>query len=167
MLYLLRHLLIALVCCGLTCCSSGRGERLPAAAEDVLRAASELEVFALDPTPMDDGAGSGQSLHGFQILGSARITDSRQRDELVGLILRGIRKSDGSVALCFNPRHGLRAVHEGRTLELVICFECLFMQAHGEAAAPGGGHVNVLTAQSVEPEVTRIYEAAGLRIAGR
>lgn len=167
MLSLLRLAPFALLCCGLACCSTARGNRLPAAAEDVLRGASELEIFALDPMPLDEGSDTSGTLHGFPILGAARITDASLRDELVGLVLRGIRESDGSVAACFDPRHGLRAVHEGRTLELLICFECLQIHAHGEVATPSGGYEILLTAQSVEPAVTRIYEAAGLRIAGR
>ncbi|ELP33777.1 hypothetical protein RBSWK_02323 [Rhodopirellula baltica SWK14] len=27
--------------------------------------------------------------------------------------------------MCFNPRHGLRAIYDGKTYDVVICFECL------------------------------------------
>jgi len=33
-------------------------------------------------------------------------------------------KSDGNGAKCFDPRHGIRATAKGKTVDLVICFEC-------------------------------------------
>ena len=38
--------------------------------------------------------------------------------------------SKGLVAGCFKPRHGIRAVVDGKKVELVICYECLSMSVY-------------------------------------
>jgi hypothetical protein len=34
------------------------------------------------------------------------------------------------MALCFRPRHGVRAKSGGRAVELVICFECSWVKVY-------------------------------------
>jgi hypothetical protein len=131
----------------------------------LLEGAHEIELLALDPLPasMREPQPS-QTLHGFGVLGSATLTDPTRRQELLRLVSRGIADSDGSAALCFNPRHGLRVRRDGRLLEVLICYECLQMRVWPDAGAP---RVELTTSQAVEPEVTRLFETAGLSIAGR
>ena len=43
--------------------------------------------------------------------------------------------SKGLVAGCFNPRHGIRATAGGKTVELVICYECLSMKVYVDGKA--------------------------------
>jgi hypothetical protein len=46
----------------------------------------------------------------------------------------GIENSDGTIAMCFNPRHALRFELRGQDVKIEVCFECL----HGEIAGfPG------------------------------
>ena len=147
-------------------CTGVQDNRLPAEAEALLRGASSIELLALDPMRLPAGA-TGAQLHGYAITGQATLDDAGQCKQVANLILRGIKESEGMVAACFNPRHGLRIEHEGKRLELVICFECLSLQAHGNALGDGVEQTSVLTSQSVEPEVTKIFAAAGLSIAGQ
>lgn len=65
------------------------------------------------------------------------------------------------VAACFNPRHGLRAVHAGHTVDLVICFECLTLEVFADGAHVQWGDL----ARTQEAEFSALYEAAGLAIA--
>ena len=37
----------------------------------------------------------------------------------------GIASSDGGIAACFIPRHAMHTVHNGETVDYVICFQCL------------------------------------------
>lgn len=148
-------------------CSTESENRLPTAVERVLIDASQLELMTLDPTPLSmTGATPPESdqLHGYAITGRARLTDAQPKTELVDLILRGIRESDGRVAACFNPRHAVRAVNGGKTVELVICFECLSLQAYGDALPGSGTKLNVLVANSVESSVNRIFSSVGLTV---
>jgi hypothetical protein len=43
---------------------------------------------------------------------------------VISALYRGIEEHNGGVSGCFNPRHGIRAVKGGRTVDVVICFEC-------------------------------------------
>lgn len=146
-------------------CSTASGPaKLPEALK-LLEGASSIELLALDPleASMREPA-PALSLRGFGVLGSATLSDPTRRQELVRLVSSGIADSDGSAALCFNPRHGLRVRRDGRVLEVLICYECLQMRVWPDAGAP---RVELTTSQAVEPEVTRLFEAAGLSVAGR
>ena len=76
----------------------------------------------------------------------------------MSLVYQGVRSSNGTVAACFNPRHGIHATRQGRTVDLLICFECLQIEIF-EAERKIAG---VLTSRSVEADVDALYEAAGL-----
>lgn len=67
------------------------------------------------------------------------------------------------MAACFDPRHGVRAVHGGHTVDLVICFECLSLKVYRDAAWVHNGDL----ANRQEPAVSALYEDQGLRIDGR
>jgi len=91
----------------------------------VLEKADEFEVLSLDPMklkekPKDD-------FHGYKVLGKTTVKKDDKK-AILDALHAGLKASDGSVADCFNPRHGLRATHDGKTVDLVICFECLAMQ---------------------------------------
>lgn len=112
-------------------------EAFPGAWRAVLESADRLHLLALDPH--DRGAtGDATRFHGFAVLGQAEIRDPAERRGLVAAVYRGINES-GPLAACFIPRHGLRAEQGGRTLDLVICFECGFFQSFGQSPAFAGG----------------------------
>ena len=79
---------------------------------------------------------------------------------LVAALKKGVEENDGTVANCFNPRHGIRATHEGNTVELVICFECLSMQAYLGAERSGA-----LTTASPERTFDDVLRAAKVPLA--
>lgn len=64
------------------------------------------------------------TLHGWQVLGKTKITDSAARRSVHEALQRGIKNHDGSVAACFDPHHALRFKKEGKTVEWIICFMC-------------------------------------------
>jgi hypothetical protein len=69
------------------------------------------------------------------------------------------RADDGSIAACFEPRHGIRAETEAGSVDFVICFQCLSMKIYhnGEASS-------ALTASTPGDDLTRIWATAGLTI---
>ncbi|MBL8859946.1 MAG: hypothetical protein JNL28_15670 [Planctomycetes bacterium] len=155
---------------GALSCTTAVDNRLPKEAERVLIGATSLELMALDPTPLaltPGDARAADQLHGYAITGRARLTDPQRCTEVADLILRAVRESDGRAAACFNPRHGIRAVYEGRTLELVICFECLSMQVFGDALGASGAQQNVLISNSGEGSINRIFKGEGLAVSGQ
>ena len=147
-------------------CAGDSPNRLPAAAERALRNPDAMELFALDPVlPNTPGSTPGAEFHDYTILGRAAVSDAAQRAEVAELVLRGIRESDGRVAACFDPRHGVRVEQGGHVLELVICYECLSLAAYGDLLGAGVARRSALTSASVGPELTKVFERAGLRIA--
>ena len=150
-------------------CSSSEENRLPTEAERALVTARSLDLFALDPVPLakDAPAPEKGAFHDYAILGHAKLTDAVQAKALGELVVRGIRESDGTVAACFNPRHGIRVTQDGRTLDLVICYECLSLTAHGDLLGAPDARLGLLTAQRVEPGITAIFEGAGLKLASK
>jgi hypothetical protein len=158
--------LVALVLCALPLAC------VPTSAPDVatgvladLAHSGALTIHALDPylvrnedgQPVDDDS---ETFHGYRILGSADVDDPSRRDLLVRLVERGIEASDGRVAGCFNPRHGLSIDKDGQITDLVICFECHSMSVYEDGVEVGGHR----TADDFAPRVTELFEQAGLTI---
>jgi hypothetical protein len=88
-------------------------------------------LLSLDPRlqiPPENG-----SFHGYRVLNRVTISETNTRQKLVSALLQGMRENSGTLAACFNPRHGINAIHKGHQADLVICFECLQVQLFGDA----------------------------------
>ena len=95
-----------------------------------LNSPDTLIVYSLDgrdPAPegkrgQDVPAAIGE-FHSYPILGQVEIKDPAQRKQIIAALKDGIAHG-GPMAKCFWPRHGLRAIENGKTVEYVICFQC-------------------------------------------
>ena len=131
-----------------------------------LAGAESAQLFALHPYPFQrEIAGEGELpedrlFHSYEILGSAPSQGVDATDHLLALVEYGIEDSDGMVAACFNPRHGIRVVKDGVAHDFVICFECLSMQTYRDGGRDGGH----MTSERYAHAVTRVFEAHGLTI---
>lgn len=81
----------------------------------------------MEPT-LEHGSGL---FHGYPILGSAELREKVDREALLKALATSIRDSDGDPFACFTPRHGLRFSKDGKTIDIVICFQCESSRAHG------------------------------------
>src|SRR5205814_56502 len=71
------------------------------------------------------GLKAGEFFRGYPILGQVEINDAEQRRQLIAALKDGIARSDRHYwVMCFCPRHGLRVVENGKTVDYVICFQC-------------------------------------------
>jgi hypothetical protein len=52
------------------------------------------------------------------------INDAETRHRLVSSFQRAVAENQGTIAACFNPRHGIRVTRKQKQVEFVICFEC-------------------------------------------
>jgi hypothetical protein len=118
--------------------------QLPSNVWAFLNTPDEVELLSLDPNcptvSLQPGAGPNTAnrnarpdeaeFHGFKVLGRMKLLEVRARSKVVGALCKGILDSDGSVALCFNPRHALRARSGERTIGLVICYECNVIRSY-------------------------------------
>jgi hypothetical protein len=118
--------------------------KLPAAVHEALEHATQFELIALDPEPIFRKAvviGSFRDrripetkpiedpwkvgFHGYHILGATVISDVGVRRQLVSALHEGVRQWDRKQGKWgFDPRHALRLVHDGKTIDLLINFEC-------------------------------------------
>lgn len=95
---------------------------LPDDASKLLDAADSVELLSLDPSRIDAKA-KDQGFHGYKPLGKT-VLKGEAKKALLATLRKGIADSDGSVAGCFRPRHGIRALLKGKSVDLVICYEC-------------------------------------------
>ncbi|MCA8939315.1 MAG: hypothetical protein KDB07_05895, partial [Planctomycetes bacterium] len=101
----------------------------------VLEFPESVELLTLDPEELDEArfraskeyaeAQMAKVFHNYRVLGRAELGND-EAGRAISAIYRGIDESDGVTAECFNPRHGLRAIRDGVTVELLICFECRY-----------------------------------------
>jgi hypothetical protein len=99
----------------------GCAARIPEPALSALEGGAAFELFSLDPSA---AGGAAASFHDWQVLGSMPVTDRDLRGQLISALKKATAAGDGEAAACFHPRHGIRTVHDGRSVDLVICFEC-------------------------------------------
>jgi hypothetical protein len=113
----------------LFCLSAARAEE-NAIPEDVLTALTDAETFelySLNPNRLGEEPEDGD-FHGWKVLGKTQVKDAEARESLINALKKGVSDSDGTVAACFNPRHGIQVTTaDGKTVSVVICFECLSM----------------------------------------
>jgi hypothetical protein len=139
---------------------------LPKAAAEALDQAESLEVYSLDPSrvrpkPGEEKEDKRETFHGFRVYGKATVKDPDTRKKLVAAFKAGVEDSIGAAALCFNPRHGIRVTHNGKTFDFVICFECLQIRVY-EGETEGK---TVLTADSPQPVFDKILREAKVPLA--
>lgn len=119
----------------------------------VLNKADQIELLSLSPEHLQEKP--KDAFHGWRVLGSTTIKGDDKAAALTAL-RAGIAANDGMVAGCFNPRHGVRATQGGKTVDLVICFECLQISVYvGEEREKG-----VLTTAQAQPLFNKLLTAA-------
>jgi hypothetical protein len=102
----------------------------------ILEKADQFELFSLSPDRPDEKP--KDAFHDWRVLGKTTVKDAEARKKLVAAFKKGVAENEGVAAACFNPRHGLRVKHDGKTADFVICFECFQVQAFlGDKQAKG------------------------------
>jgi hypothetical protein len=107
--------------------------KIPATAAAILERADHFELLSLNPHYQQRAA--EDDFHGYQIRGTAVITDRETRKKLISAFQEGVAENQGIMAACFNPRHGIRVTRKGKQVDFVICFECAQVQLHGAVEA--------------------------------
>ena len=135
--------------------SPAKDNKLPADVVDILSKAEQFELLSLDPN--SEGDKSKDAFHEYKVLGKTAVKDAEARKKLIESLTKGM---EGEIrpAKCFNPRHGIRATHDGKTVDLVICFEC-----HQFGLFSGAGEVTgFLVDKSPEPAFDKVLKDAGI-----
>ncbi|MEM9415638.1 MAG: hypothetical protein AAGA29_09205 [Planctomycetota bacterium] len=135
-------------------CDSRPQVVLPPHPPIIPHAPDAVTLYAIDGPEMegeefDLGTGHGpydpladytpdELFHGYPILGHVNLTGTPEGAHLARLIEQARDRRQGLIAGCFVPRHGLRVIRGGVTVDYVICFECdqfhWFIDAQSRAA---------------------------------
>jgi len=88
--------------------------KLPDEAADGLKSGVKFILFSLEP-PMtraeaNENLKPEQKHHGFKILGSTELVNAETKNSAITTLMDAVKNSNGGSAMCFSPRHSLRAV---------------------------------------------------------
>ena len=118
--FVMRTVSVA-ICVLVLLTGSGQSAEKPSSksVKDILENAT-FELYSLDPAKEDDEKG----FHGYAVLGKTVVKDADVRKEMIASLYKAIAENDGTAADCFVPRHAIRATHKGKTVDVLICFQC-------------------------------------------
>jgi hypothetical protein len=139
----------------LTPCTLAGEKQLPASVQEVLKKADQVELLSLDPDPKQ---GADGDFHNWKVLGRTTVKDREAREKVVAAVVKGVKENTGGAAKCFEPRHGLVATHQGKRVELVICFACSQIHVYEN----GKRLPTVLTNESASPTLNEVLKKAGV-----
>jgi hypothetical protein len=127
--------------------------KIPDHLRTVLEKAEKFELLSLSPERLKEKP--ADAFHGWKVLGKTTV-EGADREKLVTAFKKGVEANEGVAAACFNPRHGIRVTHDGKTADFVICFECLQVSAYlGDKDEKG-----FLITQSPQPAFDAVLKAA-------
>lgn len=100
---------------------------LPKNVRQILEQSEELELISIKSCIEgffpDLKRVAPDKFQGCPILKRVVISDASLKRQVLDGLYYGIATAPGSAA-CFSPQHGIRGVHNGQRIELVICFHC-------------------------------------------
>ena len=73
--------------------------------------------------------GKGQTFHSWPVVKQKEITDPNTRKQLTGALFQAMADQKAG-ALCFVPHHALRVVRGKKTVDLVLCFTCQWVDIY-------------------------------------
>lgn len=104
----------------------------------LLGKAESLELFRLDPQRLGgEPKDREKSFHGYAVALQTSVGPAARRAEVIKSLGEQLHWFEGWKALCFNPRHGLRAVAGKEAVDLVICLECHRMKVYRGGESEG------------------------------
>ena len=65
-----------------------------------------------------------ETFHGWRVIGKTEVVDPQKRKAIIDGLQAAVRKPDGDMPRCFEPRHAIRVKQYGLTVDYLICFEC-------------------------------------------
>lgn len=132
---------------------------MPAEYKNALESGTDFVFLSVHPERKDPATiSAGKNFHNFEILGQKAVTDAATRRKLVAAFQKGVSESDGTVAACFNPRHGISVKQNGKTYDFVICFQCLSASVYVDGVRGEG----LLTTGSPAREFNEVIADLGL-----
>jgi hypothetical protein len=137
--------------------------RVPEKAAAILEKADQIELYSLEPEPDAKAAKDPKAtyFHGWLVLGKTVLKDARTRKPVLDALDESV--GWGAMAKCFEPRHGIRASHGGKTVDLVICFACQQVYVYFDPRKEE--HATLRIRKGTQPVLDTILEGAGVPLA--
>ncbi|MES2297291.1 MAG: hypothetical protein V4582_09625 [Pseudomonadota bacterium] len=110
--------------------ASNRADATPVDVIKVLQSSSSAILYSLEP--WSQPAAGEPTLHGFKILGKARI-DAASYGSAAAQFTLALR-SDADMAACFDPRHAIALVSDGHKFDFLLCYACHQMVVYRDNA---------------------------------
>lgn len=98
----------------------------PRDSRQILEESQQFTLISIKPSIGYDKPKAPDYWHGFQVLGQTVITNPQEKTHLIAALYDSMAREDGAAA-CFNPRHGIRAVRDGKTVDFS---DLLFVRQH-------------------------------------
>lgn len=138
---------LAAVCFALGCSTTVQdfpnpGDAVPLNVREVLERPDTFTLLSMDPSPPREDLDPETSIDRWAITGEAVVRDPANRAQAVMLLYEAVRQSDGRAAMCFDPRHALRATKDGVEVAVLICFECLTIRVYVDGVREGGATIS-------------------------
>jgi hypothetical protein len=131
---------------------------VPGPVMEALEHADQYELLSLDP--MHYRELPPDNFHRWSVLGRTSVTDPATRKKLNRALRTGAWGA-GMPYMCFNPRHGIHVVQAGRSVDLVICFECRQARVFDD----GNANEGFLVSGSPQPAFDEALRNAGVPLA--
>jgi hypothetical protein len=142
---------------------------VPLKASYTLKHADQFILYSLDPRrdlPLErvkTSAHLGEEFHSYRVLGKIEIAGANEREKLLNDLFASIPTLPVlSRYMCFNPRHGIRVLLNGRIEEFLICFECHEMLIFDSANGPK--YTSIEFGRVRPPEFNRVLTIAGIKL---
>jgi len=121
---------------------------LPGDVRRILAKADRFEVLSLEPDGRE-----------WTTLGRAEVGDRAEQKAIVDAVEKGIAEGTGG-AICFTPRHGIHATYKGKSVDVLICFECsvVVVEVNGKFRKP-----RLPTSRASQAVLDAVLRKAGVR----
>jgi hypothetical protein len=140
--------------------ASAADNEIPKKALEALDKATEFDLYSLDPARQQAKDAVAGAFHDWKVLGKTAVKGGVAKT-IRAAVKKGAKDSDGSVAACFNPRHGIRVVLDNKTYDFVICYECLSASVYEGDKKIG----YFLTARSPQETLSKVLRDAKVPLA--
>ena len=127
--------------------------------------ATSVTLYSIEPVGAPrDGAGQCASacFRGWTLLGKTQLTD-KGKALVQGELKKWLAAPEPeAVAMCFNPRHGVRVTTPQHTYDFVVCFECDHAEVYIDSATVQVADIY----RSADPRAwDALLKTAGVRLA--
>jgi hypothetical protein len=132
--------------------TGSRRALLPGDTQSILEHADHFELLSLEPSLHVTG---DDHFQGYVVRGRAVLKDHAVQMKLLHAMYGSL--GHGVPASCFDPRHGIHAVHNGQTVDILICFECAQVYSYSSF-----GTKSVSTGDGARPVFEQVFAEAAL-----